>query len=104
MLDAPPLVRCKPVQPSCDQRLEGLRHLERLDLSGQPVRVALADEDTAVEKHADCLDRVERDSLGTLEDADPKVFRETRQGAVEEYLHRVARQRLEEDGGEVARG
>ena len=56
------------VEPGGDQRVQRLRHLERVDLADRPVDGALLDEQAAVEQHPHRLDRVERDALGAGED------------------------------------
>ena len=82
--------------------MERLRYVERLDSARQRGDVALADEQAAVEQHPDRLDRVERDALGTLEDAKPQLVREPRNQPAEERAHRRGRQRLEMQRGEAA--
>ena len=92
----------QPVEPRGDQRVQRLGHLERLDLAGQAVHVALAYEQPAVEEHPHGLDRVERHALGALEDALAELVGEARDGPGEERRHRVGRERLEGDRREVA--
>ena len=71
VLEQPPLLWRQPVEPGCDQGVQRLRHLERLDRPRQPVRGALLHEQAAVEQHPYGLDRVERDTFGPRRGSDP---------------------------------
>ena len=102
VLDEAALIRGEAVEPGRDQRLERLRHLQRLDLAGEAEGMTFADEEPAVEQHADGLDGVERDSLRPDEDAIPELCGKARDRPGQQRLHRLAAERLERDGGEVA--
>ena len=77
VLEQPPLLGGEPVEPGGDQRVQRLRHLERLDRSRQPVD-GPSWTSPAVEEHADRLDRVQRDALGAVEDPVAERVREPR--------------------------
>ena len=102
VLDQPSLLCGERVEAGRDQRVQRLRHLQRLDRSGRPVDVALASEQPAVEQHAHRLDRVERHALGALEDAPAQLVGQARHEAGEELVHRVGRERLEVERAEAA--
>ena len=104
VFDHPPLHLLEAVEPRGDQRVQGLRHLERLDLSVGHVDVALAAQQPAVEQHAHGLHGVEGHALGPLADAHAELLREARHEPVEQLVDRVVRERLERDRREVALG
>ena len=66
--EQPPLLGRETVEAGGDQRVQRLRHLERLDLAGTPVDRAVLDEQPAVEQHPHRLDRVQRHALCARED------------------------------------
>ena len=68
VLQQPALFGGQAVEARCDQRVQCLRHFERLDRTRWPVDRAVEDKQPAVEQHAHRLDRVERDALGARED------------------------------------
>ena len=82
--------------------MQRLRDLELLDRPRQPIRGAFRCEQAAVEQHAHGLDRVQRDTLGTLEDAVAQLARQPGHEPGKELLHRLARERLEVHRGEAA--
>ena len=82
--------------------MQGLGYLERLDLAGWPVHGAFLGEQAAVEQHPHRLDRVERHSLGAREDLVAQALRQSRHEPFEQVLHRLARERLQVERGEVA--
>lgn len=75
--------------------MQGLGDLERVDVAGGRVGVAVAHEHSAVEQHAHGLDCVERDALGAVEDAPPQLVRETGDETGQQLLHGLVGQRLE---------
>ena len=102
VLEQPPLVCGEAVEPGGDQRMQRLRHLERLHRAGQPVRRALLDEQAAVEEHAHRLDRIQRDAFRPGENLLAQRVGQSGHEAGQELLHRLLRQRLEVEGGEAA--
>ena len=82
--------------------MECLRHLERLDGTGQTVTAVRSDEQPPIEQHAYGLDRVQRDALGALENARAKLFGQPGHEAEQQLVPRVLGERLEEERAEVA--
>src|SRR5919198_4669784 len=76
LLDGSALVRGEAVEPRGDERMQGLWNLECLDLPLEPIRVAVAHEDAAIEQHADGLDCVEGNTLGPFEYPRAELLRE----------------------------
>jgi hypothetical protein len=74
VLQKVPLGWLETIQASCDQRVQGLGNLERLNGSRDPVLVILARQHATVEQHPDRLDRVERHALRPLADPDAEVI------------------------------
>ena len=66
------------VQAGGDQRVQRLRHLERLDLAGRPVHRPFLGEQAAVEQHPHRLDRVQRHALRAREDLVAQPLRQAR--------------------------
>ena len=97
-----PFVRREPVQPCGDERVQRLGHIQCLDLPGRAVHRTLLHEQRTVEQHAHRLDRVKRHTLGAGEDLRPQSCWQTGHEAGEQLLHRLLRERLEEERGEVA--
>src|SRR5262249_11840038 len=62
------LVRRKVVEAGRDERMQRLRHLERVDRSDGSVNRAVLDECSLVEEHANRFDRVEGNALRAGED------------------------------------
>ena len=85
-----------------DERVQRLRHRERVDLADDPIRAVRLLELPAVHEHPHRLDGVERDSLGAGADCGSHLLRQARDEAVQERLHRVGRQRLERQAREAA--
>jgi hypothetical protein len=105
VLEDPALVCRQSVQAGGDQRMQRLWNLEHLDRAGRAVDRFLLDQRAAVEQHPHGLDRVQGNTLGTLEDLMPKRLGKTRDEPGEQLLHGRLRQRLEVDRREVpARG
>ena len=105
VLDHPALLCAEPVEPCCDQRVQRLGHLERLDRPRRPVDDPLLNEGTAVEQHSHGLHGVQRDPFGAFEDLPTHRLRETGDEPVEQVLHRGLGKRLEVDRGQIpARG
>ena len=90
VLEQPPLLRGQAVEPSRDERVQRLRHLERLHRPGHSVCRAFLNEEPAVEQHPHGLDRVQRDALGAREDAVANLRGKTRHEPRQELLHRLA--------------
>ena len=82
--------------------MQRLRHLELADRPGRAVGVSFADEQAAVEQHADGLDRVEGHAFGAREHTRTHVFREARHEPCQQLIHRLGRERLEVDRREAA--
>jgi hypothetical protein len=101
VLHAAPLVRREAVEAGCDEGLQRFGYLERLELASQAIAIALTHKQSAVEEHAHGLDGVERHSLRAPQNALPKLLGKPWHGTREEDFHCLARQRLEEDRGEV---
>ena len=102
VLEHPPLLGRKVVEPSGDQRLEAGWHVEGLDRCRRLVGAALARQQAAVDEHADRLDRVERDALGSLEDLSAELDRKPGHRSLEEALELRRGERLQEERGEAA--
>ncbi len=96
------LLRREAVEPGGDQRMERLGHLELADLADRCVHGAVLHEQAAVEQHAHGLDRVERHTFRAREDLLACLLRQPWNETREKLLHRLARQRLEVERGEVA--
>ena len=75
------------VETSGDERVQRLRHLQRLDRGGRPVDGALLHERPAVEEHAHRLDGVQRDALGAVEYLRRQLVRKPRREPAEEIVH-----------------
>ena len=82
--------------------MQRLGHLELADRAGRAIGVPFADDEAAVEQHADRLDGVEGDTFSPGEDTCAHVFREARHESREQVVHRLGRQRLEVDRREAA--
>ena len=104
VLEQATLLGLESVQPRGDQRVECFRDGECFDRPRRAVDIAFALEETAVEKHADGLDGVERHALRSVEDLGLKLLLETRDEAVEQLLHRPLGKRLERQRGGVPAG
>ena len=102
VLDEPALIGRQAVEAGGDQRMQRLRHLERLDRAGRLVDLSLLCEQAAVEEHAHRLDRVQRHALRSLQDATPELVRQSGNESGEQLFHRLRRQWLEVERGEVA--
>ena len=82
--------------------MQCLGHVERCDLADGTVHRALLDEGAPVEQHAHRLDRVEGNAFGAREDLGSQGLGETRDEPGQQLLHRLGRQRLQVERGEVA--
>jgi len=102
VLQQPPLFGRDAVEPGRNQRVQRLRHLERLDLPGRAVDRALLDEQPSVQQHADSLDRVQRHALCARKDPGMQVNRQARNEPFEQLTHRGPRERIEVERCEVA--
>ena len=58
VLDQASLFGHQPVEPGGDQRVQGFRHLERIDVAGGPVRTSLLHEKPAIQQHPNRLDGI----------------------------------------------
>jgi len=68
VLQQPPLLGQEAIQAGGDQRVQGLGHLERLDLARRRVHGSLLGEQTAIEQHPHRLDRIQRHPLRARQD------------------------------------
>ena len=91
VLEQLPLLGREAVEPGGDERVQRLRHFERLHRPRHPVGGAFLDKEAAVEQHAHGLDRVQRDAFGAREDAVADVRGKPRHQACQELLHRLRR-------------
>jgi len=66
--EQPPLFWREPVEAGRDQCMQGLRHLERVDLAQQLVARAFLHEQATIKQHPYRFHRIQRHALGTLED------------------------------------
>jgi hypothetical protein len=92
------LGRLEQVQARGDERVQGLRDVEVLDLAGQDVARALLGQEPAVEQHAHGFHGVERDALGAPADACQELLAKTRDEACQQLVHRPVGERREPDG------
>jgi hypothetical protein len=67
------LVGVEAVEALADEGLQGLRHVQGPDRPGRAVGAAFLHEQAAIEQHANGLDRVQRDALGSLENPGAQV-------------------------------
>src|SRR4029077_18481628 len=63
VLEQTPFVCGEAVKPRCDQRVQRLGNLKRVDRADRPIHRALLDERAAVEQHPHRLDGVEGNAL-----------------------------------------
>ena len=74
VLDEPALVLSQAVEPGRNECVQCFRHFQRLNRACRPVDVSLLHQQAAVEQHADSLDRIQRDTLGAIEDPVAQVI------------------------------
>jgi hypothetical protein len=82
--------------------VQRLGYLERLDRAAWTVDAALAREEPAVEEHSHRLHGIQRHAFGPLENPGVQVVGEAGDEAVEQFLHRGRRERLERQCRRVA--
>ena len=71
------------------------------DLADDVVRAVRSLDLSAVHEHADGLDRVQRDALGTCSDRSAQFLGQPGHEALQERVHRVVGERLESEPGEA---
>ena len=87
-----------------DQRVQGLRHLERPDRARDRVPVSLRLEQAPVEQHAHRLDRVQGNALRTLEDLAHELVGQPRHEPAHQLAHRPVGERVERERRRVSAG
>ena len=92
----------EPVESRRDQGMQGLGHLERVDLADELVDGAFLYEQAAVEQHPHRLHRVQGNAFGAGEDPVPQRHRQPGYEPDQQLLHRLRRERLQVERGEVA--
>ena len=100
--DEPPLLGRQPVQAGSDQRVQRLRHLERLDLARDAIRGTILDQEATIEQHPHRLDRIQRHTLRPRQDLAAQRRRQPRHQARQQLAHRLLGERLQVQRGEVA--
>ena len=101
VLQQPSLLSSKPVQARGDQRMQGLWHLEGLDLTRGPIDRAVLGEQAAIQEHPHRLHRIQRHPLRSPQDLCAQPLRQARNEALQQLLHRSLRERLQVQACEV---
>ena len=87
VLQQPALLRRQTVETGGDQRMQGFRHLECLDLADGSVDGAFLDERAAVEQHPHGLDGIERNTLRAGKDLIAQTLRQAGNEAAQQLIH-----------------
>ena len=102
VLDQGSVGRVEGIEACGDQRRQRLGNREAAKVPGRYVRISLEGETPLGDEHPHGLDRVQRDSAGTLDYRPDGGFRESGDKAREEFAHCRFRQWLQVDRDEIA--